>query len=65
MLNGAAPLGIPRVGKREEHAPRNESAADAYDVYKGQTLRRRKALGFMGNINKYWHSAPLELKQAY
>jgi site-specific DNA recombinase len=23
------------------------------------------ALGFMGNINKYWHSAPLELKQAY
>lgn len=24
-----------------------------------------KALGFMGNINKYWRSAPLELKQAY
>ena len=24
-----------------------------------------RALGFMGNINKYWHTAPLELKQAY
>jgi site-specific DNA recombinase len=47
---------------------RQNLQVELLEVERKQTISEESieyALGFMGSIHKHWHSAPLELKQAY